>query len=503
MSRRATTRFLKKLWSDRAANVVIIFGLTLFPILFTIGAAIDYGRAYYVQKRLSHAIDAAALAVGSSTDLSDAEIEDLAQAFVDANFPPDQIGMVTQINVSSDESTVWIDGSGTIETAVVKIGGIDTIDLGASVEVTRTHKKIELVMVLDNTGSMSWSGKIDALKGAANTLLDILMPDSEHSANGEVKIGLVPFAAAVNVGSDYLDSGWIDTNALSDVAWEDFQNGTNVLALYDGISNRTWNGCVRARVVPFDVDDTPPNGATPNTLWAPYFAPDEPDFSWYSNTYRSDNGYSGSYYDYDARQRYAGKYNGTAIPGWESDGPDFNCRVTEITALTATHGVVQSGIEAMTASGSTAIPAGLAWGWRVISPSEPFSEGAQYDDEDYIKAIVLLTDGQNSVGGGNGNHNGSYYNAFGYAQSGHIGAVNGNEAESVLNDKTAELCSNIKDEGVLIYTVTFQLSDGPIKDLMRDCASSTSMYFDSPNNSELEDVFEEIAVGLSKLRISQ
>ena len=503
MCRRSTAQFLKKAWSDKAANVVILFGLTLFPILFTIGAAIDYGRAYYAQKRFSHAIDAAALAIGSTTDLTNDEIQEMAQAFLDANYPPEEIGATSNISVSSDNSTVTIDVTGYVETAVLKIAGIDTIDVGAHVQVTRTHKKIELVMVLDNTGSMSWSGKLGALKTAANTLLDILMPQSESSANGDVKMGLVPFAAAVNVGADYLNSGWIDTNATSDIAWEDFQNGANVLALYDGIDNRSWNGCVRARVAPYDVDDTTPNGATPNTLWAPYFAPDEPDFWWYSNTYRSDSGYSGSYYDYDARQRYADKYNGFSIPGWESDGPDFNCRIPELTPLTTVRGDVQSAINAMTATGSTVIPAGLAWGWRVISPTEPFSEGADYDDEEYIKAIVLLTDGQNSVGGGVGNHNGSYYNAFGFAQSGHIGNVNGNEAESVLDDKTAELCTNIKNEGIMIYTVTFQLSDGPIKDLMRDCATSTGMYFDSPSNSELEDVFEQIAVGLSKLRISQ
>ncbi len=494
-------KFCAKFWKNKAANVAILFGLSLFPILFTIGAAVDYGRAYSAQKRFSQAIDAAALAIGSTADLNNQEIQEMAQAFLDANYPAEEIGATSTINVSSDNNTVTIDVTGYVDATFLKVAGIDTIDVGASVEVTRTHKKIELVMVLDNTGSMSWSGKIGALKTAANTLLDILMPEAEHSANGDVKIGLVPFAAAVNIGTGQLNSGWIDTNALSSVAWEDFQNGTNVLTLYDGINNRSWNGCVRARTEPFDTTDTPPAVAAPNTLWAPYFAPDEPDYWWYSNGYRND-GVSGNY-NYDERQRNAAKYDGFSIPGWESDGPDSNCKVEEVTAMTATHGTVKSAINAMSASGSTVIPAGLAWGWRLISPDEPFTEGVAYDNEDYIKAIVLLTDGQNSVGGGVGNHNGSYYSAYGYAQSGHMGSTNGNQAESVLNDKTAELCTNIKNEGVLIYAITFQLGDGPIKDLMRECASSTSMYYDSPSNSELKETFEEIAIGLSKLRISK
>jgi len=493
-------RFCARFLKNKAANVAILFGLSLFPILFAIGAAVDYGRAYIAQKRFSQAIDAAALAIGSTADLSNQQIQEMAQAFLDANYPPQEIGATSQINVSSDSSTVHIDVKGYVETTFLKVAGMDTIDVVAAVDVMRTQKKVELVMVLDNTGSMSWSGKIGALKTAANLMLDILMTKAQHSANGDVKIGLVPFAAAVNIGADKLNSGWLDTNAQSVVAWEDFQNGTNALTLYDGLNNRDWNGCVRARNEPYDTTDAAPAVATPATLWAPYFAPDEPDISWYANRYAPD-GVTG---DYDTRQRNAAKYANYTVPGWVgSDGPDFNCNVTQVTPLTADHGLVQSGIETMNASGSTVIPAGLAWGWRLISPSEPFTEGVAYDDADYVKAIVLLTDGQNSVGGGIGNHNGSYYNAYGYAQSGHIGQPNGNQAEAVLNDKTAELCTNIKNEGVMLFTITFQLLNGPIKDLMRDCATSTSMYYDSPNNSELQGVFEEIAIGLSKLRISK
>jgi len=134
---------------------------------------------------------------------------------------------------------------------------------------------------------------------------------------------------------------------------------------------------------------------------------------------------------------------------------------------------------------------------------EPFTEGADYDDEDVVKAIILLTDGRNDIGGGLGNHNRSYYSAYGFAQSGHVGATNGTQAESVLNDKTEALCDNIKAQGIRIYTVTFQLSNGPIKDLMRDCATSSGMYYDSPSNSQLQTVFEEIGTNLSELRISK
>jgi hypothetical protein len=315
-----------------------------------------------------------------------------------------------------------------------------------------------------------------------------------------VQIGLVPFAAAVNIGADKLNSGWIDVSAQSSITGEDFTPGTNVLDLYGQIQNRAWNGCVRARPVPYDTQDTPAGSG--DTLWPPYFAPDELDFSSYSNRYADDAGYSGSQYDYDARQRYAGKYNNLNVSG-SSDGPDFNCRTQSVTPLTNTRATVAAAITQMVATGNTVIPSGLAWGWRLISPAEPFSQGVAYDDDDTIKAIVLLTDGQNMVSGGMGTHNRSQYSAYGFAQSGHLGSPNGSDAESVLDAKTAALCTNIKAQEIRLYTITFQVSSSSIQDLMRACATDPEMYYNSPSNEELDSIFQDIAKGLADLRISK
>jgi hypothetical protein len=116
---------------------------------------------------------------------------------------------------------------------------------------------------------------------------------------------------------------------------------------------------------------------------------------------------------------------------------------------------------------------------------------------------MLLTDGQNSVGGGIGTHNRSQYNAYGFATSGHLGAINGSEAESVLDAKTATLCANIKNKGIRLYTITFQVSSTSTQDLMRDCATEPEMYFDSPSGAQLDTIFQEIAKGLADLRISK
>lgn len=493
-------RLMVRFGRSREGAVMLLFGILVIPLLVATGLAVDFSRGIKARQHLSHSIDAAALAVGSWTDLTNEQIIEKAQAYFDANFVSEGGGTPGPLNINIEDGKISISATSTIDTTIMKVAGFNNLEVNAFTEVTLNEKKIELAMVLDNTGSMSWSGKLAALKSAADTLLEVLIPADGPDVSQDVKIGLVPFAAAVNIGSDKLGSGWIDETAQSSVASEDFQAGVNVLDLYNDIQNASWNGCVRARAAPNDTLDTPPTGG--NTLWAPYFAPDEPDFNGYSNRYASDVGYSGGYYNYDARQRYTGKYSNLTISG-TSDSPDFNCRTPAVTPLTGARATIETAIDQMVATGNTVIPAGLAWGWRLISPGVPFTEGAPYTDEDTIKAMILLTDGENAVSGGMGTHNRSQYSAYGFARSGHLGNTNGSQAESMLNSKTAALCANIKAQGIRLYTITFQVPSTSIQDIMRDCATDPTMYYDSPSNEDLNSVFQDIAKGLADLRISK
>jgi hypothetical protein len=164
---------------------------------------------------------------------------------------------------------------------------------------------------------------------------------------------------------------------------------------------------------------------------------------------------------------------------------------------------VTSAIEELQPDGSTVIPAGLLWGWRVLSPGEPFTEGAAYDEEKRVKAIVLLTDGENDIAGGSNGWNHSLYNAFGYAENGHLGSTSGYNAEATLNAKTAQVCTAIKAKDIRIYTIGFQVSDSTTQNLLKNCATEPDMYYNSPSNSQLAVIFKDIAQGLSDLRIAR
>ena len=85
------------------------------------------------------------------------------------------------------------------------------------------------------------------------------------------------------------------------------------------------------------------------------------------------------------------------------DGPNFSCTTNPITPLKDV--TVAAGKQAiMTPSTPWRRPAtptfrkALAWGWRVVSSNEPFTEGRPNNEKGNDKVVIVLTDGANTYG---------------------------------------------------------------------------------------------------------
>ncbi|ODA66383.1 von Willebrand factor type A domain protein [Methyloligella halotolerans] len=514
MNTNALLRLVRDFVKARGGNVAILFGVALIPILLAVGIAVDYGRALSVRDRMSEATDAAALAIGSWPDLTQPQMEAKAQEFFDANYPKETLGTAGKVKVRFDnDNNIFVSVSGEVPTTFMKLANFKKMDVGAETMVTKEERNIELVLVLDTTGSMGSGGKMDALKSAAREMVNTLFDGK--STSDTLKIGVVPFSAAVNVGANMSNSPWLDRSGQSSIAIEDFNPGDNTWTLYSQLRNRSWGGCVRERATPYELTDTTPTNSNKETLFAPYFAPDEPDSGGYVNNYLADQVpetcrvvwfwkvCEPETTDPAKIQRMTNKYQNASVGG-NAPGPNYLCPPNPVTAMTNNKNTVLNAINALNPDGSTVIPAGLLWGWRAISDNAPFTEGAPYDDETWVKAIVLLTDGENSVNGGSNRngHNHSNYNAFGYAAEGHLGNTSGSNADSTLDQKTLTVCSNIKDKKIRLYTIGFQVS-GNVQTLLRNCATEPDMAYNSPSNSQLAGIFQDIAQGLGELRIAR
>jgi len=300
-------KLISRFSRDQKGVVAIIFALALIPLLGAGGAAIDYSRAYIVQSRLANALDATALAMGASAISNDQQLKDYGQKFFDANYPADKIGVPSAIKVDISKGFITVTGKAQLPTSLMGLIGVNHLDVNAVSQVAKEQTALEVAMVLDNTGSMG-GAKLQTLKEASNMLIDRMFAgEAKHSV---IKMGLVPFASSVNVGSQYEKSGWIDRRAKSPLHGINFTKkngkGRNIFTIYNGMKNTKWEGCVEARSYPMDVRDTPPRKNAPATLWVPYFYPDEPDYGNYYHNYLKDKKWG----SVQARQRDIAKYKG-------------------------------------------------------------------------------------------------------------------------------------------------------------------------------------------------
>ena len=507
-------RFLR----DRSGNVAMIFALTLVPIAVLSGGAVDFNQAMNARTRLAQALDSAALAAGAEITADDQAASIIARDFIQANYPSREIGVVQNIaaRIDDEADTVTVTGSARVETSFLGLIGINYITVNWESEVQRARQRLELVMVLDNTGSMSGS-KIRSLRDAAELLTDILFDAAEEA--GDVRIGLVPFAATVNVGTQYARDWWLDPDARSPVhaEWaggeQEVETCTgrgrrrtcttetvtpNNWDFFDQLRNTSWEGCVEARPLPYDIDDTPPSNGDPATLFVPYFAPDEPDYGNFRNDYLDDDlRNAGVIERFENLSRFdGGRPNGGS--------PNRSCTTTPILPLSDNQRSIEDAIGDMGASGNTNIPQGVGWGIRVLSPGLPFTEGVAWDDDDVIKAMVILTDGDNVMSGRN-TYMQSEYEGYGYSRYGRLGvsSASSNRLSDALDDRLVAACDEARDLGIRVYSITFQVRNSTTRALMRDCASHPTLYFDSPSDEALEDAFEQIASDLANLRISR
>ena len=178
--------------------IAIMFALMAPVVIGAGGFAIDYAQAYLVQQRLAQAIDAAALA-GAASSSSEAEIEAKIKAFFNKNYPPDKVGFTLDPVVTFDGNDVHVKGEAYYETSFIKILGIDEIEIEVKTTVARLVQGIEVVLVLDNTGSMSTNNNIKSLKKASTNFINIMFDNTTE--DNYVRIGMVPYSNAVRVGS--------------------------------------------------------------------------------------------------------------------------------------------------------------------------------------------------------------------------------------------------------------------------------------------------------------
>jgi Flp pilus assembly protein TadG len=312
---------LRDFITSRRGNVAMMFGIALVPMTIAAGAGLDYARGALVRSQMSDALDAAALAVGSTTGLTKETAEALAQKYFDANYAGDKSNGKPTVSIGTGGFTstgsVKVDASYNLPTTLLKIVGKTTVPVTTSATVVWGQSKLWVALVLDNSGSMaqgdSTGTQMDALKNASKQLLTILQNASTTA--GDVKVAIIPFDVTVNVGTSNVNASWID--------WTDWEApptypGTNYSYAIenkwsndpDTISFRAWGPGDKCpftdssnnRMSPygFRCAETPTNGASTDDripssgTYTGYICPGI-DSGTYGNSAHRDRYYNGCY----------------------------------------------------------------------------------------------------------------------------------------------------------------------------------------------------------------
>lgn len=517
---------------DERGVSAVFFGI-MFAFLF-LGAAlaVDYGRATNELWDQQYALDAAILA--ASEELGKDDEAALGQARAERFFAANlQAGSNAVVSVQLNGETGEVRGTshsrmGTTfyNSKVLGERARDHLNVGAAATAIRGDGKVEVALVVDNSGSMA--DYLDDLKSAASTLVAKVFAGADDG--DKVKVGVVPFASSVNVGAGNKDSGWIDTTSVSPLHSENFSEAKSRFDLFDDLAE-DWGGCVEVRSSPHDVTDTIAASETPASMFVPMFAPDEPDdrnastagYSNYYNNYISDYGgtcpaptqvcvvwnsrrgrcsqWAPETMPVATAQSRVCKYAGAVIV--DGIGPNYGCSTPAVLPLSGAKETVDAAIGALVASGNTNIGEGTMWGWRVLSPTAPFTEGRNYDEPKNKKILVIMTDGANTYTE-TSNHNESRYGAFGYAVKGRLGETfEAASYRSAMNTKLTTACANARAEGIVIFTVAFRLeNDVATQTLLEGCATTTAQAFKASSGAGLVQAFEIIGKNISKLRVS-
>ena len=362
------------------------------------------------------------------------------------------------------------------------------------------------------------------LRTAAKNLASVMFAGA--GGTDKVKIGVVPFATSVNVGNANRSSSWMDTEGQSSTQYENVSETRTRFQLFDDMGV-AWGGCVEVRPGTLATDDTPPSAGNGDSYFVPMMAPDEPDTSndggnSYSNSYLVDDGgactpqpttctktsrsgkctqTSKTPLTPEVAQARTCKYMGQVPSG--GTGPNAGCNTKPLLPLTQVKSDVDAKIDSLTAGGNTNIGEGLMWGWRILSPEEPFTDGRSYSTKNNNKVIILMTDGENTYSASS-NHNKSTYGAYGYGVKNRLGPTYTSTAfRSQMDTKLLAACDNAKAAGIKIYTVAFRLEADPVsQDLLRTCATSADKFYMASNGAVLIDTFQKIAKLLTQLRVA-
>ncbi len=198
----------------------------LFPLLGLIGGGVDIGRGYLAQSRLQQACDAGVLGARKRLGASVAvdgqvptDVAETGQRFFNINFREGIYGTENRSFQMTLEDDYAISGEASVDvpTTIMQVFGHETMEVSVECEAILNFSNLDVMMVLDVTGSMRHRNSGDSMS-RLDTVKQVIRNfyaqiEASKAPSTEIRYGFVPYNGNVNVGhllaDDWVVNSWI------------------------------------------------------------------------------------------------------------------------------------------------------------------------------------------------------------------------------------------------------------------------------------------------------
>ena len=524
--------------TDHSGSTAIIFAVALTGILALVGAALDAARWNSARQAHGNAIDSGLLAGARHLQVNPGDnsgAQTLAVTMYNGNLAAGMKGTPVKNNTvkfatATDGISFTFTGNAYIATTFLKVVGISQLPIATPAKALSSKSglnagsNLEIALMLDVTGSMCDNGtgpctsdtKIAGVKSAAADLANIVLGQTSTTVTS--RMALVPFAAAIRIDENGTNnplmqtltglpptwSGYVANQTCS--GWNGYQNGEmwvwttagtcTVASQGTPVGPFKLNPCLTERNfrsgIGFDPGDNAPGannwlvGSEGSRFPISVDSGSTPIVTIANNG----EGTGKTATDYTWQWNYSLNGDGCPIqPG------------NEILPLTSSLQTVTDRINTLTAAGPTAGALGVVWTQYMLSPrwatvwtgaSAPGSYSDTQTRNAYgapllRKVAVLMTDG-------------GFNTYLEQAAAANLQTV---------SDYALQVCSNMKSNGIEIYTVGFNLNaltpaeQSIATATLKSCGTDISHFYDSIDSASLASAFRDIALKIAPVRLSQ
>ena len=469
---------------DGAMTIFACFMIFIMILVGGIGA--DLMRNEMERTRLQSVADRAVLAA------ADLDQQRSPQEVVQDYFEKSGVGeFVANVAVSGvgQNRTVSVSAFKEMRTQFMHNVGVDTLPVPAAATASEGTEHVEISLVLDISGSMRFSNRIDNLRPAASDFVDVLLEDG---ADTYTSINLIPYAGQTNPGAFMFDR--VGGQRLPATPLDESLGG-----IEEHLSHGLLDPAVEAGT------GSNPDGryVFPNVSSCLELQPND-----FNNTSLS----SGGSYD-----QVAHFMNWTIAPavmdwGWcPQDQTSIQYLSNDATALkntintmrmhdgTGTHYAMKYAVSLLDPSSRDDVTA-LVGAGEVNASFQ--GRPANYDEAGAVKYIVLMTDGQiteqlRPIDALDDENPTMELNDGRQAEREQLTPASTNVASFFAQ---CDLAKSQQPRPVIVFTIAFEAPGVP-EQQMRDCASSPAHFFTADGGS-IADVFQNIARQINQLRLT-